>query len=232
MAMVEGFWMRALQGRNAAMGRAKGMMRCRRSMEGASPAAMCVLAAILLTFPAGCTVAVHSEPARNQPFHPVSRLCEFAGVYRNAGEPEGRLSEIIWGDTGPDAVPEAGHEDIAFLEVSSTGNSLVVKAIGNGCVVQEKTFVLGRDFKISDGRIVIHRDVSLLSRGGDDVLLGPSREQATLGLDTEKHGKYRYAASAAGLVFMVIPAAMSEVRDVRFERVSERPPGFQACGGR
>jgi hypothetical protein len=169
----------------------------------------------------GC--AFHSEPETNQDFHQVSQLSELGGIYKNAGDPSGYLSKIIG------ISPEANHGDIELIEVSSTENSLVVKAVRNGCSIHEKHYILDRDFKISDGKIVLRKEAHLLSRGTGDVLVGPSYEQVTLGLDAGKHGKMRESVHAAGLVFLVWPVAFTSTDDVRFERVNDRPSGFEAC---
>ena len=186
---------------------------------------------------AGC--AFHSEPEGNQEFHQISQLPELAGVYKNKGNPSGYLSWIIWPDIKqirPDIKEiinaDTGHEDIEFIEVIPKDNSLIVKAISNGCSIYDKTYILDRDFKISDGKIVIHREAHLLTRGGGDVLLGPSYEDITLGLDTGKHGKSRSSGYGAGLVFMMVPVAISDISDIRYERVSDKPQVFRNCNGR
>lgn len=185
------------------------------------------LAVMLFIFLNGC--AFHSEPKDNQEFYQISQMSELAGVYKNKGDPSGYLSAVIWGNIKKVIKPEVSHEEIEFIEVQSTENSLIVKAIKSGCAIYEKSYILGRDFKISGGKIIIHRDAFLLTRGGDDVLLGPSYEEITLGLDAGKHGKYRNSGYAAGLVFTLFPMAFSETNDVRYERVNERPQGFRPC---
>jgi len=189
-----------------------------------------ILAVMLFISLYGC--AFHSEPEDNQDFYQISRTSELAGVYKNTGDPSGYLSEIIWGHTKLNITPEVSHADIEFIEVISEDNSLIVKAIKNGCVIYEKPYIYGQDFKISDGKIIIHRDTFLLSRGPGDVLAGPSYEQVTLGLDTAKHGKYRRSDYAAGLVLLLFPVAFSETSDTRFERVNDKPAGFKSCGSR
>jgi len=188
------------------------------------------LIVMLLIFLNGC--AFHSEPKNNQEFYQISQLSELAGVYKNKGDPSGYLSAIIWGCSKLNINPAVSHADIEFIEVLSTENSLIVRAIKNGCAIYEKSYILGRDFKISGGKIIIHRDAFLLSRGAGDVLAGPSYEQITLGLDTGKHGKYRRSDYAAGLVFLLLPVAFSETDDTRFDRVSDKPREYKACSNR
>ena len=185
------------------------------------------LAVMLLIFLNGC--AFHSAPKDNQEFYQISQMSELTGVYKNKGDPSGYFSANIWGNIKLIIKPEVDHKDIEFIEVLSAENSLVVKAIKKGCSVYEKTYILGRDFKISGGKIIIHRDASLLTRGAGDVLVGPSYEQITLGIDTGKHGKYRNSGYAAGLVFLLFPIAFSETNDTRFERVNDKPQAFKTC---
>ena len=185
---------------------------------------------LILLLLGGCVF--HSAPKNNQDFYHVTQLAEFEGVYKNKGDPKGFLSLIIWGDTGPNFNPVVPHQDVEFIEVLSTENSLTAKAIQNGCAIYEKSYVIGRDFEINDGKIAIHRDLSLLTRGSGDVLVGPSYEKITLGLDAGKNGKSRDSAYAAGMVFLLFPVAVSDTSDIRFERVADKPHGYKACDGR
>lgn len=178
---------------------------------------------------AGCVF--HSKPEGNQDFSHISKLADFEGVYKNEGDPGGFLSQVIW-DTGSNVKPVVNYQTVEFIEVSSTENSLTAKAIQNGCVIYEKTYFIGRDFEINYGNIVIRRELDLLTRGPGDVLVGPSYETVTLGLDTDRNGKFRDSAYAAGLVFMFFPVAVSDTRDVRFDRVSDKPQGYKACVNR
>ncbi len=185
------------------------------------------LIVILLIFLTGCVF--HSEPKNIQQFYQISQLSELAGVYKNKGDPSGYLSAIIWGKPKLNINPAVSHADIEFIEVLSTENALTVKAIRNGCAIYEKSYILGRDFEISGGKIIIHRDAYLLSRGSGDVLVGPSYEQITLGLDTGKQGKYRRSDYAAGLVFLLWPVAFAVTEDTRFDRVNDKPREYKAC---
>jgi hypothetical protein len=189
-----------------------------------------LLAAILILFFDGCVF--HSEPKDNQDFYHVSQLAEFAGVYKNKGDPKGSLSHVIWNDTSPNMGPAGHHEDIEFIEVSSIENSLVVKAIQSGCVTYEKTYVQNRDFEIIDGEIVIETILSPLTRGPGDPLVGPVYAKRILGLDKGKQGKLRNSTYAAGLVYLFLPVAVADISDMRFERVADKPQGFKTCEDR
>jgi len=186
---------------------------------------------------AGCVI--HTEPENNLDFQETSQLAELEGVYKNKGVPSGFLSQKIWPDITkviPDIknvmTLDTGHEDIEFIEVISTSNSLLVKAISNGCSIYKQTYILGEDFEITDGKIVIHRESHLLSRGSGDVLFGPSYEDISIGIDAGKHGKSRSTGYSAGLVFMIIPVAISESYDIRYERVFNEPQNYKACTNR
>ena len=205
--------------------------------------ALIVVLALLLD---GCAKGRYG-PQDNRDFDRVSQLSELAGLYKNEGDDGivnlnfhhylsediwGYNSNILWGVTGPNLPTGIRHGDIEFIEVSSTENSLTAKAIKNGCVVYEKTYFAGTDFEIKNGQLVIHKNINLLSRGGQDITVGPSYEEVTLGIDTGKQGKARSTLYQAGLVYMFLPIAGTETRDVRFERVSDKPQGLKACENR
>lgn len=179
---------------------------------------------------AGC--AFHTEPPNNLEFHQISQLSELTGVYKNIGNPYGSISGILWPDIKQIISANIDHEDIEFIEVIPKDSSLIVKAISKGCSIYERTYTRGQDFKITDGKIIIHREVHLLTRGGGDVLLGPSYEYITLGIDIGKHGKSRSSGYAAGLVFSIFPMAFSDTSEIRYERVSEKPQEFKNCNDR
>ena len=169
---------------------------------------------------------------KNQEFFHISQLSELAGVYKNKGDPHGYLSKIMFGYIKPNISTETSHQDIKFIEVLSAENSLTVRVIKDGCAIYEKPYVIGRDFELDDGRIILHRDSFLLTKGGQDPFLGPRIEQITLGLDRGKHGKWRKSHEMVGLAFMLFPVAGSTTSDIRFERVKNKPKGFDACSSR
>jgi hypothetical protein len=192
-----------------------------------------LVAIIIALFLCGCITDYKNPTQPGLDFNRVSRLSELEGVYKNHGDWEGSgtLAYIIWGDRRHNQKPPVvDFQAIEYIEVSSSDNSLTLKAIQNGCSIYEKTYVLGQDFKIGDGEIIIHREFHLLARGSGDVVLGPSYDEFTLGLDTAREGKFRSSESLAGLVFLLIPYATSDTRDVRFERLSDKPQGFKTCG--
>jgi len=185
-----------------------------------------ILFALFLT---GCVF--HSEPEGNRDFHHLSQLSELEGVYNNKGNPNGFLSQVIWG-ASTDKPPVVNDQAVEFIEVTSAANSLKAKAIQNGCVIYERSYVLGRDFEIEDGKISIRKDISLLTRGSGDVLVGPSYEKTSLGLDLGKNGKLRNSGYSAGLAFLFLPIAMAASDDVRFDRISDKPKVYKDCATR
>ena len=186
-----------------------------------------IIIILILFFISGCLF--HSEPPNNREFRNISKVYELAGVYKNTGEPSGYITEILWPDIKQIFGANINHEDIEFIEVIPKDRLLTVKAISKGCSIFEKKYILGQDFKINDGKIIIHREAHLLTRGGDDVLLGPSYEDLALGIDIVKDGKYRRSGCAAGLIFMIFPVAFSDTSDIRYERVSDKPQEFKNC---
>jgi hypothetical protein len=158
----------------------------------------------------------HSAPPDNVEFQPVESLKDFEGVFRNLGErgPGEKpvyLSYLIWNSR------EIPHHTITTIEVRvPDADSLIVRALRNGQVEKEDTFIRERDFKIRNGRIQLGRQWALLNYGGDDPTVGPRYEIYEMGLDAKGDGKYRSRASFAGLIFMLFPAAISSSDEVRF----------------
>jgi hypothetical protein len=186
---------------------------------------------IFVLFLVGC--AAQQVPQDSLEFHQVSQLVELEGVYKNEGDNGKRYSmnnyylseniwgyksSFLWGTTGPNLPAGIRHENIEFIEVSSTEKSLTAKAI---------------DFEIKNGQLIISQDVNLLSPGGQGgVLVGPNRRKITLGIDTANQGKSRTQFDQAGLVYLFLPAAVSETLDNRFERISDKPQGYKNCVNR
>jgi len=184
--------------------------------------------AIFITFFCGC--ATHKEPKVNLAFEQISRLSELEGIYKNAGEPSGLLSYIFWPKLYEGIGAKFRHNDIEFIEVTlQDKGTFLVKGIVNGCSRIEKTFILGKDFELKDGRIIVPSKINYLSRGKGDMLIGPSTQDVTLGLDTEKQGKVKTSANYAGLLFAFIPVAVDETIETRFNRVSEKPQNYPPC---
>lgn len=177
--------------------------------------------AILLAFLlSGCSVV--SGPREKINFSSTSSLANLSGLYKNEGDPGQSLSQILFGyppikNTGENKTVD--HKSITHIAVKVMHNRVMVRAIQGDCYAYEREFVEGEDFDITDGEIVLTRKVSLLSRGPDDVLVGPTYEKVVFGLEKEGHGVYRSQVYGGGLVFLLFPVAFKELDEVRFERV-------------
>jgi hypothetical protein len=160
-----------------------------------------------------------SAPPDNVGFQSVESLKAFEGVFRNLGESDGKgqqvyLSYLIWKS------PDIPHSAITAVEVRvADADSLVVRAFRDDKIEKEDTFVKERDFRIRNGRIQLNRQWALLNYGGGDPLVGPRYESYEIGLDAKGDGKYRAHGSAAGLIFLLFPVAISDTEEVRFIRL-------------
>ena len=191
-----------------------------------------LLVIAFIFFISGC--AQYSGPNEKVRFSASTEIKQLSGLYVNAGDPDDYLSRIIFGNkpiNSKSLNKFVRHREINFIEVVSKENSILVKAIKGSCSAYEKKYTLGKDFEINNGQIVLYKKVHLLSRGAGDVLIGPSFGKIAIGLDKNGDGVYKNQASAAGLVFLLIPAAFSDVSEVRFKRSSESR-SFSNCSRR
>jgi hypothetical protein len=169
---------------------------------------------------------MHQGPVENQSFREVQQLTELEGVYVNKGDPKGFLSQEIWPKVG-----NFSHEAIQYIEVNAANDALIVKAIKNDCVVYERSYLLGRDFSVVDGAISIRSESHAVTRGPGDVVVGPSFQSKTLGIDKSGNGKARDSFFMAGLVFMIFPIALSDTKEVRYLKSTVAIDSFEKCSG-
>lgn len=201
-----------------------------------------------------CGCSYHTSPSDPVEFSSINDINQLYGMYKNDGEPEGFLSFLLWGDEihldqtkGKDAnfvtsalrilwdedigkdikIIKLEHEDIDFIKIDGGGGYLVAKAIKNGCIFYEQKYKKGEDFKIEDGRLLIE-DFHLLTRGGDDPMLGPSNAKVYFGIEKNGHGVYRSEGWAAGIVYSLFPVMASDSVEIRFRRVNETK-SYQRC---
>ena len=176
---------------------------------------------ILLTFLlSGCSFV--SGPQEKIGFSNTSSLANLSGLYKNEGDPGASLSQILFGYSSIQSSGEKkliDHKSITHIAVKVIDNRVNVRAIQNDCYVYERVFIEGEDFEITHGEIVLKRKVSLLSRGPDDVLVGPVYEKIVIGLEKDGDGVYRSQVYGGGLVFLLFPVVFKELDEVRFERV-------------
>jgi hypothetical protein len=185
----------------------------------------------------GCFV-LHDIPKDNVEFAPRADPRDFKGVYRNAGDPKWYLSRLIWHkndfviDLSGKKTP---HKEIELIEILCIGDTLTVRAIKDECVIYQQDYVVGRDFTLIDGKIVMRERFHPLSREGDDshgdVLLGPSYEKIELGLDAKGDGKYRSQSYFAGMVFLLVPMAAWDTSEVKFVKLNSNVT-YESCKNR
>ncbi|MCB0284777.1 MAG: hypothetical protein H6627_14810 [Calditrichae bacterium] len=147
----------------------------------------------------------------------VKKASSFNGLYLNRGEPRGLLSEILWGKALNDR--KIFHETIQYLDITIFGNMLIARGVTDSCIIYQEKYIYGKDFSLNDGNIILDTRFSLLSRGGDDVFVGPSYQKLTLCLDTDGNGIYKNQSYGVGLVFLIIPVAFSDSQEIRFKRI-------------
>lgn len=206
---------------------------------------------LLLLSLTGCIVH-NSAPNENLEFAQASEVLDYKGVYKNLGEPElNYLSELVWMVRTPtnrsdpyvkdirgnlvqerfidgNSGKKIRDKEIELVEVLPNGTTLTINAIKDGCIIATKDYEIGRDFTLTDGKIILRKEVHLLTRGGGDVILGPSYEKVELGLDAKGNGKYKSQGYFAGLVFMLIPMAAGGADEVKFEKVNTSIK-FEVC---
>jgi hypothetical protein len=169
----------------------------------------------------GCFV---SKPPKNVGFGRATTLHDLEGNYVNQGEvkegdPTAFLSAIIWPND-----PDLAHGNIETVEVRAEGDTLLtVRAIGShGDVTRTSAFRRGKQFDLREGRILLKRKSSgVVPHRDGDVMLGVVSETVELGIDARGDAKYKTTSVAAGLVYLVIPIAGGDTREVRFRKLHE-----------
>ncbi|HSQ01519.1 MAG TPA: hypothetical protein VL049_30215 [Candidatus Dormibacteraeota bacterium] len=177
---------------------------------------------------AGCSFS--SAPPDDVDFAAVTDLHQLDGRYRNRGQGAPGDAPLLLSALVFPTDTALAHAAIEVLEVRATSpDTLTVRAIGaQGVVVTEGTFVAGRDFTLDEGRVRIGHRWAPLSyspeHAPDDPLVGPRTETVELGIDRRGQGKYRSSFTGAGLVYLIVPIAFHQAREVRFERIEPQPP--------
>ena len=168
----------------------------------------------------GC--AFHRGPDAEVHLAQASEAQSLSGSFQNGGDPSGKLSHKFFG-YGPIMTnrsdTEITHDEIDIIQISPTARGILVRAIKGGCFITEKELLLGRDFKIEEGKLVIETDTHLLTRGAGDITVGPSTSKTMLGIDVDGHLIWKRQDYAAVLVGFMIPALISDVVEQRFARV-------------
>jgi len=168
-----------------------------------------------------CSCVSYSGPNNQAPITTTTELQKITGLYNNAGDPGGLLSIIIWGNNPINLIKNKSsldHYDIKFLKVTSNKNFILVSAITSSCIAYEKRYELGIDFEIDEGKIVLFSNIDLLTRGAGDPLVGPSITETALALDVNGNVAYKQQAHAAGLIYLLVPAVISDTTEIRFTK--------------
>ena len=165
----------------------------------------------------GCS---STAPHENQPFKEIADISELAGVYENKGDGGGGqrsifLSKILWPKDG-----QLEHEEVKLIKVEKVSDqALLVQGIGQELVRKKSMFVLGRDFELTAGSIRLHSEAGIAGLKSGEPMVGLYAGGSKIGLDAQGHGKFQSSGTAAGLVFLVVPMAVSGSQEVRFRRV-------------
>lgn len=179
----------------------------------------CALASLLA---GSCSYS--AAPADDVEFADLHDLRQLDGGYRNRGVSAPDAANPVFLSTV--VFPSAAaldHEAIDIIDVRARdASTLVVKAIdARGNTVATAEYVEGQDFALRNGRVRLRREGALLGAAPDDPLVGPRKETVEIGLDLRRAGKYRRSFSGAGLVYLLVPVAIRDTEDVRFERVAD-----------
>ena len=178
-----------------------------------------VLLAIALAA-AGCS---SSKPAQNVGFEKAHSLRDLDGTYRNLGEIDPKyeqsdyLSAIIW-----PRLDASQHRAITTIAVHAMGDTAlnVVARDMNG-IAKEQTFVRGKDFEFSGGKVHLKTAWSnnLKEKEQGGVFFVHTLKE--LGVDKKGQGKFKKNETVVGAAYLVVPIAAGHSDEVRFVRVEE-----------
>ncbi|HKK05117.1 MAG TPA: hypothetical protein VKA50_04645 [Gammaproteobacteria bacterium] len=194
----------------------------------------------LLALLAGCASysGYHGPDGDTPPaFAHVNDLKAIEGTYRNAGDPKGYFSAVLWGEypKGADKTPDSAldyfvvdghkvfHKDIQVIDVAWADKDRirVTARDGRGHAVKSEDYVLGQDFEIDDGEKVPVRNKMMLTAGPDDPVLGPKGFRVELGLNRKGDIVCRTRSWGYGLVYSLIPMGATDTTDWVFRRLPQ-----------
>jgi hypothetical protein len=159
-------------------------------------------------------------PINNVGFDSSISLYDLRGSYRNIGDSGGGyvayyLSEIIWPED-----KSLNHKLIETVNVETIDNStLIIKAFSPNGMLKESTFKQGKDFKYKKGKLIFSRESGAFNNDIGETMLGFYIVNTTFGLDKNGNGKVRYNLKGVGTVYLILPVALRENEDIRFERL-------------
>ena len=173
---------------------------------------------LVIAIASGCV----SAPPNNSGFSKLDTIYELQGSYKNKGERDNNgspypiyLSFVIWPNE-----TTLKHEELETIEVVVVSkNSISVKALSKRGVEKEETFIEGKHFDITDGRISLKRGFRIVGTKSGEPRVGPGYERVELGIDKKSQGKLRSDGAVVGLVYMFFPFAFAVREDVRFIRI-------------
>lgn len=196
--------------------RVQGVLEVQRVMGGTVMKAA-LFSSILVVALTSCFA---SRPPDNIGFGTAHALQELAGTYRNLGESKEEnyyLSMVIWPrDT------LALHKSIHTVSVRAIGDTaLAVRGLGDGGVLKEQTFVSGKDFEFTGGRLRLRTKVENSLNTPEAGGLFVARTTQELGVDKKGQGKLKKRETVVGAAFLVVPIAATSSTEVRFVRLGE-----------
>ena len=170
---------------------------------------------------AGCS---SSRPAQNVGFEEAGSLRDLDGTYRNLGESDPKyrqsdyLSAIIWPRL--DASQHAAFSTISVRALGDTALSVIAR--DSSGAAKEQTFIRGKDFEFSGGRVhlkaVWSNNLKESEQGGVFFV----RTAKELGVDKKGQGKFKKSETVAGAVYLVVPIVVGTSEEVRFVRVEDQ----------
>lgn len=179
--------------------------------------------AALLAVALGAAGCASSKPAHNVGFERAQSLRGLDGTYRNLGEVDPKyehseyLSAIIW-----PRLDASQHPAITTIAVHAMGDTAFnVVARDRSGIAKEQTFVRGKDFEFSSGKVHLKsawsNNLKETEQGGI-FFVHTSKE---LGVDRKGQGKFKKNETVVGAAYLVVPIAAGLSDEVRFVRVEE-----------
>ncbi len=161
-----------------------------------------------------------SRPSGNVGFGTAGALQELAGTYQNLGESKETghyLSQIIW--PSPKDIPHALISAISVRAISDT--ALVVRALNDAEIELEGTFIAGKDFEFTHGRLRLRTKVENSLNEPEAGGLFVVWTTLELGLDKKGQGKLKKRESVVGAAYLVVPIGVTSSTEVRFVRLGQ-----------
>ncbi len=167
------------------------------------------------------TYACATVPSNNVDFATIESVYDLEGSYRNQGEQKAgeylpvMLSAVIWPKEST-----LKHKEIKLIKVRALDStSIVVSAISENKIEKEETFIEGKHFTLTKGRIRLRHGFGLHGATAEDPLAGPYYGSVELGIDQKGQGKLMTKEVTVGLIYFIIPIGYAGSDEIRFRRV-------------